>query len=360
MSSNTFGKLFCITTFGESHGKGVGVVVDGCPAGLKLSEADIQPDLSRRRPGQSSITTPRDEKDLVQIISGVFEGKTTGTPIMMMVWNEDQKSQDYNHLKELLRPSHADFTYNEKYGNRDPRGGGRSSARIMIGRVAGGAIAKKFLSQKFDMEFLAYTEQVGNLKMTDYSNISSQSIESNIVRCPDQKSADQMISLIETIRDEHDSIGGVIGGLIRNCPVGLGEPEFDKLPALLAHAMLSINATKGFEFGSGFAGVALKGSQHNDEFMTDENGKITTKTNHAGGTLGGISSGNEINFRVAIKPVATISKTQSTVDKQGNTVNFEGKGRHDPCVLPRAVPIVEAMSALVIMDLYLLSLGRKI
>ena len=359
MSSNTFGKLFCITTFGESHGKGVGVIVDGCPAGLELSEADIQPDLSRRRPGQSTITTPRDEKDTVQILSGVFEGKTTGAPIMMMVWNEDQKSQDYNHLKELLRPSHADFTYNQKYGNRDPRGGGRSSARIMIGRVAAGSIAKKFLAQKFDMEFLAYTEQVGHIKMTDYSNISSQTIESNIVRCPDELVAKEMISLIETIRDEHDSIGGVIGGLIKNCPVGLGEPEFDKLPALLAHAMMSINATKGFEFGSGFAGVTLRGSQHNDEFVMNQDGKVTTKTNHAGGTLGGISSGNDISFRVAIKPVATISQTQQTLDKQGNSVMFEGKGRHDPCVLPRAVPIIEAMASLVIMDLYLLSLGRK-
>jgi chorismate synthase len=362
MPANTFGEIFRVSTFGESHGKAVGVLVDGCPAGLELSENDIQPDLSRRRPGQSAITTQRDEKDQVQILSGVFEGKTTGVPIMMLVWNQDQKSEDYNNLKDLIRPSHADFTYNSKYGNRDHRGGGRSSARIMIGRVAAGAIAKKFLAQKFGMEFLAFTDQVGSIKAENlnFENITSEQIESNLVRCPDLEAATRMIELIEKVRDEKDSIGGCIRGLIRNCPVGLGEPEFDKLPAVLAHAMLSINATKGFEFGSGFGGVSLRGSEHNDEFYKNSEGKVSTKTNHAGGTLGGISNGQTIDFRVAIKPVATIAKSQSTLDKDRNEVTFEGKGRHDPCVLPRAVPIVEAMAALVIMDLYLRNLGKRV
>jgi chorismate synthase len=523
MSANSYGEIFKITTFGESHGKAVGVIIDGCPAGLVLSEADIQPDLDRRRPGQSHITTQRDEKDRVEILSGVFEGKTTGTPISLIVFNQDQKSSDYDALKNLVRPGHADYTYNQKYGNRDPRGGGRSSARIMIARVAAGAIAKKFLKEKLGVEFLAYTESVGEVRMhynsfkgndkdavlnnsssltrevsegrrvfipynpeltekanhlrknqteaeqliwynilnkykTDYkflrqkplleyivdfycselrlvieiddeshnekveydkdrtkkleayglkvvrytnnevktnldgvklslekviselvnsnpqslqdsslvreqleastqdefiNKITQAQIEANIVRCPDPETAEKMIKLIEQVRKDEDSIGGVIRGLIRNVPVGLGEPEFDKLPAELAKAMMSINATKGFEIGSGFEGTKLRGSQHNDIFYTDENGNVKTKTNHAGGVLGGISSGQTIDFRVAIKPVATISQAQDTIDKDGKKVVVEGKGRHDPCVLPRAVPIVEAMAALVIMDMYL-------
>jgi chorismate synthase len=352
--SNTFGKNFRITTFGESHGECVGVVVDGCPAGLELSESDIQPDLTRRRPGQSKITTQRDEKDQVRIMSGVFEGKTTGAPIMLGVFNNDQNSADYDNLKDLVRPSHADFTLNSKYGHRDHRGGGRSSARIMIGRVAAGAIAKKYLFEKLGVEFLAFVDQVGTIRLEnyDYSNIKTQDIEKNIIRCPDDKIANEMIECIDKVRDNQDSVGGCIRGIIRNCPVGLGEPEFDKLPALLAQAMMSINATKGFEIGSGFEGAKMKGSEHND-IIIDKNGK--TSTNFAGGVLGGISNGNLIDFRVAIKPVATIGKPQTTITKSGESIEYEAKGRHDPCVLPRAVPIVEAMSALVIMDLVLRS-----
>ena len=538
MSANSYGEIFKITTFGESHGKAVGVIVDGCPAGLELNENDIQPDLDRRRPGQSHITTQRDEKDKVEILSGVFEGKTTGTPISLIVFNQDQKSSDYDTLKNLVRPGHADYTYNQKYGNRDPRGGGRSSARIMIARVAAGAIAKKYLKEKLGVEFLAYTEQVGeiifNPDKKDYSNfelkterlvlksinfdyltdifkeftqeitaymfpkpaedisetanfvsqsigknetgknlqlviidkqtgefigcigihnphlqipefgiwtkksthgnhygkeaakalkawadenldytsikypvdkaniasrkipeslggvihseytktglsgnilniveyyipgtenkepknsyiktLTSAQIESNIVRCPDPETAQKMIELIEQVRKDEDSIGGIIRGFIRGVPVGLGEPEFDKLPAELAKAMMSINATKGFEIGSGFEGVKLRGSQHNDIFYTNETGQVKTKTNNAGGVLGGISNGQTIDFRVAIKAVATISQAQNTIDRGGNFATVEGKGRHDPCVLPRAVPIVEAMAALVIIDMYL-------
>jgi len=563
---NTFGNLFRFTTFGESHGKAVGVIVDGCPAGLELAEKDIQKDLDRRRPGQSSITTPRNEKDKIEILSGVFEGKTTGAPIAMMVWNKDQRSQDYEAMKNLIRPGHADFTYNQKYGVRDPRGGGRSSARIMIARVAAGAIAKKFLREKCGMEFLAWTEEVHGVKMEyssypiplgraektaiaelthpfgadsdselellsrpfkagklaenktyknlfitipfgknfknlngkeaetnsknitlnknarevlhnaiiqkcqaedfnlvslailhdhahliliandnwknqiaqikDYSSftlgktlpeyrgktwaegcwveyintekellqldhyiqnnhlkhnqklgiklskvashfpsivqnwtdlptlkewdnntninfITSHQIEANPVRCPDPKAAKKMIAEIEQAKKDKDSLGGVVHGLIKNVPTGLGEPEFDKLPALLAYAMMSINATKGFEIGSGFEATKMKGSEHNDIFETDENRKFITKTNYAGGVLGGISNGQNIDFRVAIKPVATIGKVQQTVDKNGVKTEVEGKGRHDPCVLPRAVPIVEAMAAVVMMDLWL-------
>jgi chorismate synthase len=354
MSANTFGELFRISTFGESHGMGVGVVIDGCPAGLLLSESDIQLDLDRRKPGQSHITTTRSEADRITIYSGLFEGKTTGAPIMMMVGNTDHRSNDYENLKSIVRPGHADYTYNLKYGNRDPRGGGRSSARIMIGRVAAGAIAKKYLKEMCNIEFLAFTQQVGTIRTEiDISTVAMRDVESNIVRCPDQKIAAQMIHLIEEVKSNNDSIGGIIQGLIKNVPAGLGEPEFDKLPALLSHAMMSINATKGFEIGSGFAGVSMQGSIHNDVFYTNDQNTVKTKTNHAGGTLGGISNGQNITFRVAIKPVATIAKTQSTIDIDGKPATFEGKGRHDPCVLPRAVPIVEAMAALVIMDLYL-------
>lgn len=543
MPANTFGEIFRITTFGESHGDGIGVVVDGCPAGFKISEADIQSELDRRRPGQSHITTGRNEPDKVKILSGIYNGKTTGTPIAMVVFNADQRSQDYDELQNLYRPGHSDFTYQEKYQNRDPRGGGRSSARIMIGRVAAGAIAKKFLKEKLGAEFLAYTSQVGEVKFdskdfskvqleserlvfkpisldyleeidtefTDkvakyirlnlksnesisktaeflsgtvnkhnqneeltfvvleketkqflgvcsvhdiqtgnisfglwvkesswgkgfgkeiigtlknfveenlnlssltyvafeenlgsrkiaesfggvelsrkfvgvfkddgkegveityqipfknkkvdfYETVTSDQIEANIVRCPDPEVATKMIELIEKAKAEKDSLGGVITGVIRGLPVGLGEPEFDKFPALLAHAMLSINATKGFEIGSGFEGTKLKGSQHNDEFVKNSNqAEITTKTNHAGGVLGGITNGQTVYFNVAFKPVATIGKPQKTIDNQGNEVIVEGKGRHDPCVLPRAVPIVEAMSALVAMDLYLRDLKK--
>ncbi len=354
MPANTFGEVFRITTYGESHGQAVGVVIDGCPSGLELSEEDIQKELDRRRPGQSKITTLRDEKDRVEILSGIFEGKTTSTPINLLVRNQDQRSKDYSHLKDLYRPSHADYTYSQKYSNRDYRGGGRSSARIMIGRTAAGAIAKKYLSAKYGVEFLAYTEQVYDLK-TDVSpsTVKKEQIEANIVRCPDPQKAEQMITLIENIRQEKDSVGGVIRGLIRNLPVGLGEPEFDKLPALLAHAMLSINATKGFEIGSGFGGTQLKGSEHNDLPSQQQDNQLKFKTNKAGGVMGGLSTGQEVDFRVAIKPVATIGKTQTTINNKGEKIEFEGKGRHDPCVLPRAVPIVEAMAALVIMDLVL-------
>jgi chorismate synthase len=546
MPANTFGEMFRITSFGESHGDGIGVVVDGCPAGLEISEVDIQAELDRRRPGQSHITTDRNEADKVKILSGIYNGKTTGTPIAMVVFNTDQRSHDYNALQDLYRPGHSDFTYQQKYQNRDPRGGGRSSARIMIGRVAAGAIAKKFLKEKLGVEFLAYTSQVGEIGVGDtkrdftnfelstqrlllkaisfdylddifaeftpevtrfmfpkpadkisetaefisgaisanqkgedlqlvildkdngeflgccgvhnphtktpefgiwlkksahgkgygreamtalkvwadqnldygyikypvdkanissrkipeslggvvqseykhtgmggqdldlveyhiikdissentlksllplYETVTSDQIEANIVRCPDPEVATKMIELIEKAKAEKDSLGGVITGVIRGLPVGLGEPEFDKFPALLAHAMLSINATKGFEIGSGFAGTKLKGSQHNDEFVKSSNQtEITTKTNHAGGVLGGITNGQTVYFDVAFKPVATIGKPQKTLNNQGKEVVVEGKGRHDPCVLPRAVPIVEAMSALVVMDLYLRNL----
>lgn len=359
--SNTFGTIFKITTFGESHGPAVGVVIDGCPAGLEISTKEIQHELDRRRPGQSKITTDRDEKDTVEIMSGIFEGKTTGSPIAMMVRNQNQQSNDYDELKDIIRPSHADYTYNEKYRNRDHRGGGRSSARIMIGRVAAGAIAKKYLETKLGIEFLAFTDQVGTVRMEDfdYKTITKDQIESNIVRCPDPAKAQEMIDLIAMLKDEGDSVGGCITGIIRNCPVGLGEPEFDKLPALLAYAMMGINATKGFEFGSGFKSASMYGSEHNDEVLSVNERGIQTKKNYAGGTLGGISNGEDITFRVAIKPVASIKLRQTTIDSKGENIGIQIKGRHDPCVLPRAVPIVEAMAALVIMDLYLQNQATK-
>lgn len=354
MAGNSFGQLFRITTFGESHGGCVGVVVDGCPPGLSITEEEIQKELDRRKPGQSKITSPRKEQDEISILSGVFEGKTTGTPILLLAKNKDVKPEDYLHLKELYRPGHADFTFEKKYGLRDWRGSGRASARETLGRVAAGAIAKKYLKEKLGVEILSYVEQVGSIKTDiDFNSVTMKEIESNIVRCPDKDIAEQMIELIEIMRNEGDSVGGIIRGVIKNVPVGLGEPVFDKLPADLGKAMLSINATKGFEFGSGFEGVRLRGSQHNDEFYTDSKGKIRTKTNNAGGTLGGISNGETIYFRVAIKPVSTIRKQQNTVNKKGEKVKLEATGRHDPCVLPRAVPIVDAMSALVIMDHYL-------
>ncbi len=351
MPGNTFGQLFKITTFGESHGGCVGVVIDGCPPNLSISEAEIQTELDRRKPGQSSITSPRAEQDVIHIMSGISEGKTTGTPILLLAYNKDVKSEDYLHLKDLYRPGHADFTFQMKYGIRDWKGSGRASARETLARVAAGAIAKKYLKEKLNVECISYVEQVGEIKTDiDFQSVTNSQIESNIIRCPDQKTAKKMITLIESVKEEGDSVGGIIRGVIRNLPVGLGEPVFDKLPADLGKAMLSINAVKGFDFGSGFGGVSMRGSTHNDEFYTDKNGKTRTKSNYAGGTLGGISNGEDIHFRVAFKPVSTIMKKQNTVDVKGKKATLEAHGRHDPCVLPRAVPIVDAMSALVIMD----------
>ncbi len=353
MPGNSFGQLFRITTFGESHGGAVGCVIDGCPAGIKITEAEIQKDLDRRKPGQSKITTPRAEKDKISILSGVYEGVTTGTPILLIAYNEDIKPEDYAEIKKLYRPGHADFTFQKKYGIRDWRGSGRASARETLARVAAGAIAKKYLKEKLGIEILSFVQQVGDIKTDiDYKKITMDMIESNIVRCPDSDAAKKMIALIEEVKADDDSIGGVIFGVIKNCPVGLGEPVFDKISADLGKAMLSINAVKGFEIGSGFDGVGMRGSEHNDEFYVDS-GKIKTKTNYAGGTLGGITNGEDIYFRVAIKPVSTIAKKQETIDLEENAVELEARGRHDPCVLPRAIPIVDAMSALVIMDHHL-------
>ena len=353
MAGNTFGQLFRITTFGESHGGAVGCVVDGCPPCIEITEADIQKELDRRKPGQSDITTPRKEEDTIHILSGIFEGKTTGTPILLIAYNKDMRPEDYGKLVGNFRPGHADYTYEAKYGIRDYRGSGRASARETLARVAAGAIAKKYLKEKLGIEIISYVEQVGDIKTNvDYEHVTMNDIESNIVRCPDQEKANQMISLIEQVRDEGDSIGGIIKGVIKYVPVGLGEPVFDKISADLAKAMMSINAVKGFEIGSGFAGVIKKGSEHNDEFYI-ENGNVKTRANNAGGTLGGISNGETIHFRVAFKPVSTIMKKQQTVNRDHELVELEASGRHDPCVLPRAVPIVDAMSALVIMDHYL-------
>lgn len=351
MPGNTFGQLFRITTFGESHGGAVGVVVDGCPPNLQISAPEIQKELDRRKPGQSSITTPRKEADKIHILSGVFEGETTGTPILLIAYNEDARSEDYDDLKDLFRPGHADYTYEAKYGIRNWQGSGRASARETLARVAAGAIAKKYLKEKYNLEFISYVEQVGDIKAEiDFNQVSVEQIESNIVRCPDAQASGKMIALIESVRNDGDSIGGVIRGVIRNVPAGLGEPVFDKIPADLGKAMLSINAVKGFEFGSGFEGTRMRGSQHNDEFYIDEKQNIRTRTNNAGGTLGGITTGENIYFRVAFKPVSTIMKKQMTVNKNKQAVELVAKGRHDPCVLPRAVPIVDAMGALVIMD----------
>lgn len=353
MAGNSFGQLFKITTCGESHGGAIAVIVDGCPAGFALSAPDIQAELDRRRPGQSPIVSSRKEEDVIHILSGVFEGKTTGTPILLAAYNTDMRPQDYEDLKHLYRPSHADFTYTIKYGRRDFRGSGRSSARETLARVAAGAIAKKYLKESLNIEILSYVEQVGDIRTDiDYRLVKQSTIEQNSIRCPDQAIAEKMIALVEQIRDEEDSIGGVIRGIIRGTPAGLGEPVFDKLSADLGKAMLSINAVKGFEIGSGFAGVGMRGSEHNDAFILKQ-AQITTQTNHAGGVLGGISTGEDIYFRVAFKPVATIGKAQQTLNVDNQEITFSAKGRHDPCVLPRAVPIVDAMAALVIMDHYL-------
>ncbi|OAI46254.1 chorismate synthase [Gammaproteobacteria bacterium SCGC AG-212-F23] len=353
MAGNSFGQIFKITTCGESHGGAVGVIIDGCPPGIAISSDEIQHELDRRKPGQSAITTPRKEADKIHILSGIFEGKTTGTPILLLAYNADMRPEDYAELKKLYRPSHADFTYTQKYGHRDFRGSGRASARETLARVAAGAIAKKYLQEQLNIEIFSYVEEVGNIK-TDihYANVTKELIEKNIVRCPDSKASTKMIKLIEQVKKEGDSIGGVIKGIIRHVPAGLGEPVFDKLSADLGKAMLSINAVKGFEIGSGFSGTGMRGSEHNDEFII-ENDVVKTKTNYAGGVLGGISSGEDIYFRVAFKPVSTISKQQNTIDAKHKTVKLSAAGRHDPCVLPRAVPIVDAMSALVIMDHYL-------
>jgi chorismate synthase len=355
---NSFGTLFRITTFGESHGPAIGVVIDGCPAGLEIDEAFIQSELSRRKPGQSKITTQRKEDDSFQILSGVFEGKTTGAPIALVIENKDQRSKDYSHLEKTFRPSHADYTYQTKYGLRDHRGGGRSSARETAARVAAGAIAKLLLN-KSGIEIQAYVSQVGAIKAPPYTQLDLSKTESTIVRCPDPATAEKMIALIDEVRLSRDTIGGVVTCVIKNTPVGLGEPVFDKLHAQLGKGMLSINAVKGFEYGSGFDGVTLRGSQHNDEFVNDK-GTIRTKTNHSGGILGGISNGEDIYFNVAFKPVATIMQDQQSVDTEGNEVTIQGKGRHDPCVVPRAVPIVEAMAALVLADFLLRSKLSKI
>lgn len=356
---NTFGKLFKITTFGESHGKALGAILEGCPAGLTLDEDKIRQEMQRRKPGQSKITTQRKEEDEIEILSGVFEGKTTGTPIGIVIPNSDQKSKDYSHISDKFRPSHADFTYFEKYGIRDYRGGGRSSARETAARVAAGAIAKQFLATK-GIQIQAYVSQVGDLTLEkSYRELNLSLAEENIVRCPDPEMAERMISLIDSVRLDRDTIGGVITCVIQNCPPGLGEPVFDRLHAELGKAMLSINAVKGFEYGSGFEGVKMRGSQHNDTFVK-EGDKVKTLTNHSGGIQGGISNGEDIFFKVAFKPVATIMQDQESLNEAGDSVTVSGKGRHDPCVVPRAVPIVEAMAALVIADYLLLSKTNKL
>ena len=354
---NSFGNIFRITSFGESHGAAIGVVIDGCPAGLEIDETFIQHELSRRKPGQSHITTQRKEDDAFEILSGVFEGKSTGAPIAIVIKNQDARSKDYSHLENTFRPSHADFTYQEKYGIRDHRGGGRSSARETATRVAAGAIAKLILN-KNNVSIQAYVSQVGEIKTGHYSSLDLSKTEDNIVRCPDAVIAEKMIALIDDVRKSQDTIGGVVTCVVKGTPIGLGEPVFDKLHAALGHAMLGINAVKGFEYGSGFEGVQLRGSQHNDEFYKEGN-RVRTKTNHSGGIQGGISNGEDIYFNVAFKPVATIMQDQSSVDHAGNETTVKGKGRHDPCVVPRAVPIVEAMAALVIADFYILNQKQK-
>lgn len=353
---NTFGHLFTLTTFGESHGVAVGGVIDGFPAGIDIDMEFVQNELNRRRPGQSHITTSRNEADKVEFLSGVFEGKSTGTPIGFEVRNTNQHSQDYENMRCLFRPSHADYTYYNKYGIRDHRGGGRSSARITIARCVGGALAKLALRQ-LGISITAYTSQVGDIALErDYHLYDLSKTEDNIVRCPDQQKAKEMEELIAQVKADGDTIGGVITCVIKGCLVGLGEPEFDKLHAQLGAAMLGINAVKGFEYGEGFDSVTARGSQQNDTFVPG----ITTATNHSGGIQGGISNGQDIYFRVAFKPVATILKEQDTVDLEGNATKLTARGRHDPCVLPRAVPVVEAMAAMVILDSYLVNKSVKL
>ncbi len=348
---SSFGRLFTISTFGESHGGGVGVVIDGCPPRLEISSAEIQYELDRRKPGQSKIVTPRKEDDICEIISGVFEGKTLGTPIAILVRNKDARSQDYDEMWSKFRPSHADATYEAKYGIRNWKGGGRASARETIGRVAAGAIAKKILKQVGGVEIVGYVKKIKDIEADiDSNSVTLEDVESNIVRCPDGQCAEKMIALIDQIRRQQDSIGGIVEVVARNVPKGLGEPVFDKLEADLAKAMMSLPASKGFEIGSGFDGTLLTGSQHNDEYYIDETGNIRTTTNRSGGIQGGISNGENIIIRIAFKPTATIGKEQRTVTKDGEETLLAAKGRHDPCVLPRAVPMVEAMMALVLCD----------
>jgi len=354
---NTFGTLFRLTSFGESHGAAVGGVIDGCPPGLEIEMDFIQAELDRRRPGQSRITTPRKEPDRVEFLSGIFEGKSTGAPICFLIRNENQQSSDYDHLKEVYRPSHADYTYHQKYGHRDHRGGGRSSARETISRVVAGAIAKLFL-QKEGIQIRAFTSQVGTIKLeNEYSAYDLSLTEENMVRCPDPDAAERMIKLIQEVRSQGDTIGGVITCVASGVPAGLGEPVFGKLHATLGAAMLSINAVKGFEYGTGFD-VSKRGSEVNDAFYNDK-GKVRTRTNRSGGIQAGISNGEDIFFRVAFKPVATILQDQETVDIHGNDTTIKARGRHDPCVLPRAVPIVEAMAAITLMDHFLLAKSGK-
>jgi chorismate synthase len=354
---NTFGNIYRLTSFGESHGPGIGGVVDGCPAGIPLDMDFIQKELNRRKPGQSHLTTARKEDDEVQFLSGVYEGLTTGTPIGFIVWNKNQHSQDYDEMKNIYRPSHADYTYQMKYGIRDPRGGGRSSARETISRCVAGAIAKLVLRRQ-GITIDAYTSQVGSIKVEgSYKDYDLSLRETNAVRCPDMKKASEMEKLIEEVKMEGDTIGGVITCVIKGTPVGLGEPVFGKLHAALGHAMLTINAAKGFEYGDGFDAALLRGSECSDRFFND-GGHINTRTNHSGGIQGGISNGQDIYFRVAFKSVATLLREQETVDKDGNDTILKARGRHDPCVLPRAVPIVEAMAAMTMLDFFLLQKAR--
>ena len=353
VAGNKFGNLFSLTTFGESHGLAIGGIIDGCPSGVKIDQKLIQLDLDRRKPGQSKIVSQRKETDIVEIFSGIFDGKSTGTPIGFIIKNKDQKSQDYSHIKDSYRPSHADFVYDEKYGFRDYRGGGRSSARETAIRVVGGSIAKQFLG---DIKIQAYVSRVGDIKLDKhYSELDLQTTENNIVRCPDSSTAEKMENLIKKVRKEGDTVGGIITCIIKNVPSGLGEPVFDKLHAQLGKAMLSINAVKGFEYGSGFESSKFKGSKHNDIFKKDG----TTSTNYSGGIQGGISNGMDIYFNVAFKPVATVMKKQNSINKDGDEIVLEAKGRHDPCVLPRAVPIVESMAAIVIADYVLIKRTNK-
>jgi chorismate synthase len=356
---NSFGRIFRISTFGESHGLGLGVVIEGCPAGLPIDEDLIRTEMQRRKPGQSKITTQRKEEDEFQILSGVFEGKSTGTPIGMVIMNTDQKSKDYSHISDKFRPSHADFTYFEKYGIRDYRGGGRSSARETAARVAAGAIAKMLL-RHYGISVQAYVSQVGDLKLNkSYRELDLTAAEDNIVRCPDHAMAGEMISYIDEVRKSRDTVGGIVSCVAKGVPPGLGEPVFDRLHAELGKAMLSINAVKGFEYGSGFEGVKMRGSAHNDVFF-QEGDKVRTKTNYSGGIQGGISNGEDIYFNVAFKPVATIMQDQESLNESGESVTVSGKGRHDPCVVPRAVPIVEAMASLVLADHLLISRTNKL
>ena len=354
MAGNTFGNLFKLTTFGESHGEAIGGIIDGCPAGLEIDFNEVAIDMARRKPGQSKITTQRKEPDQVRFLSGIFEGKTTGTSIGFIIENTNQKPKDYSHIKDVYRPSHADFTYDKKYGHRDYRGGGRTSARETACRVAAGSIAKQLLN---GIKINAFVSSVGAIYIDKpYQELDFSTIESNVVRCPDEEVAHKMISKIEEIKKAGDTIGGTVMCVLQNVPIGLGEPVFDKLHAQLGKAMLSINAVKGFEYGAGFCSTTMKGSEHNDLFNKDG----TTKTNLSGGIQGGISNGMDIYFRVAFKPVATLIQKQKALDVQGNIVDMQGKGRHDPCVVPRAVPIVEAMAALVLADFYLLNKINKI